>query len=444
MMRKRTLPKTVPPAFLFLALWSLFWALITGPAEAQPNITSPIDLRLHVFPGDAQAVLLSPRLHTDVELRHRTDGDGWRIYAGLPAGAVIELRAPGYLPRLIVLPGNGLAGVATVTVEERLLPAGGPLTALSEGGTGSSPKSAVFIAPDRVAVPLLRDDGIDLFEIGRDRWGDVRFVPAGRLSPPPQWAQREGFVEALVVRDGTELWVSQMTTGSVHRFSLPDGDWLSVHSSGGTWPKVLAGGRMDQTVWVSNWNDRSVAELDARSGHLLQTISLPGQPRGLFYDGESDNLWVCLFSSGQVLRLGNGEILETWGRSAGAARHIVSRPGSPLVYYSDMYHGTVCIVDSRERRELVSRRIGSNINTIVLDPEGRYLYVSERGRNNPESYLLPGPEFGRIFVLDARTLSTIQTLYGRNQPTGLAVSPDGRFVVATDFLDDNITLYRVE
>ncbi len=104
---------------------------------------------------------------------------------------------------------------------------------------------------------------------------------------------------------------------------------------------------MDRTVWVSNWDGRSVAELDVRSGQLLQTISLPGQPRGLFYDGERDHLWVCLFSSGQVLRLGNGEILERWGQSVGAARHIVALPESPLIYYSDMYHGTVRVLDSR-------------------------------------------------------------------------------------------------
>jgi DNA-binding beta-propeller fold protein YncE len=111
-----------------------------------------------------------------------------------------------------------------------------------------------------------------------------------------------------------------------------------------------------------------------------------------------------------------------------------------------MYYGTVSLVagpGGADRPAIRSPRLGSNINTIAIDPAERYLYVSERGRNNRESYLLRGPHFGRILVLDPLTLETVQELYGRNQPTGLAVSPDGRFVVATDFLDDNITLYEV-
>jgi DNA-binding beta-propeller fold protein YncE len=83
------------------------------------------------------------------------------------------------------------------------------------------------------------------------------------------------------------------------------------------------------------------------------------------------------------------------------------------------------------------------VNTIAFGPDGRYLFVSVRGRNNPESYLIPGPEFGRILVLDPETLETVHEVYGRHQPTGLAVSPDGRYLVTTDFLDDNVALYRI-
>jgi DNA-binding beta-propeller fold protein YncE len=46
-------------------------------------------------------------------------------------------------------------------------------------------------------------------------------------------------------------------------------------------------------------------------------------------------------------------------------------------------------------------------------------------------------------VLDPESLDVIQTIWGRHQPTGLAVSPDGRYLATTDFLDDNLAVYRV-
>jgi len=38
----------------------------------------------------------------------------------------------------------------------------------------------------------------------------------------------------------------------------------------------------------------------------------------------------------------------------------------------------------------------------------------------------------------------VERIWGRNQPTGLALSPDGKFLVFTDFLDQNLELYRIK
>jgi hypothetical protein len=84
-----------------------------------------------------------------------------------------------------------------------------------------------------------------------------------------------------------------------------------------------------------------------------------------------------------------------------------------------------------------------NLNTIVLSPDGTRLFVSSRGRNNPGDYTLPGPEFGTVSALSPEDLSIEETIWGRNQPTGLAVSPDGNYMVFTDFLDANLELYNI-
>ena len=489
--RHRSTPIPVVLAILLTALTTPFPPVL-------PSEDHQIELRYRVFPPETTVHTASDG--TQLAATPLTDSptdDAWRVITGLSPGTILELRAPGYELRRIHLPRTANGGARATTggapsanggarattsgapsanggarattggapsatggapptrfiIEERLYPdvggaTPGPLRFVSETPTGSSPKSATFLTPTTVAVPLLRDAGIDLFHLEEDRWGTTSLVPAGRLAPPPPWAELEGFVEPLVIAETGELWVSQMTTDQVHRFDITTGRWLSVHPAGGGWPKVMAFSRRTGTVWVSNWYGESVVELDGHTGDIIRTIPVGGQPRGLLLTNGDSVLWVCIFSTGEILRLDTrtGAPIDRFGPEIGAARHIIGSPRSHRVYYSDMYYGTVSLVagpGGADRPAIRSPRLGSNINTIAIDPAERYLYVSERGRNNRESYLLRGPHFGRILVLDPLTLETVQELYGRNQPTGLAVSPDGRFVVATDFLDDNITLYEV-
>jgi DNA-binding beta-propeller fold protein YncE len=125
----------------------------------------------------------------------------------------------------------------------------------------------------------------------------------------------------------------------------------------------------------------------------------------------------------------------------GAARHVIYRDGK--LYVSDMYQGTVNILDAATGKLLASRFVGFNINTIVLTPDGKFVFASSRGTNNREDYTRPGPDFGAVYMLKADDLTLVERVWGRNQPTGLAVSPDGKYLVFTDFLDANLELYSI-
>jgi sugar lactone lactonase YvrE len=109
-----------------------------------------------------------------------------------------------------------------------------------------------------------------------------------------------------------------------------------------------------------------------------------------------------------------------------------------------MYRGTVSILNAATGKQLAGRRIGPNINTIVLSADGKYIFASSRGRNNSDDYTKPGPDFGAVYMMSAEDLSPLDMVWGRNQPTGLALSPDGRFLVFTDFLDDNLEIYQIK
>jgi DNA-binding beta-propeller fold protein YncE len=145
-----------------------------------------------------------------------------------------------------------------------------------------------------------------------------------------------------------------------------------------------------------------------------------------------------------VVDMTTNRVIKRWryNEGAGAARHIIYRDDK--LYVSDMLWGSVNIMNATTGALIKSARIGPNINTITMSVDGRYIMASSRGRNNPADYTIPGPDFGAVFMLNAQDLTVIDKVWGRNQPTGLAVSPDGKLLVFTDFLDANLELYRIE
>lgn len=404
-------------------------------------------LDLRTYPTDAEVSLaLGPAFYAGDRrlppLRRNGDRREFLLQDDQP---ILFLRAPGYRERVLFLARTEAGTEDRISFDIRLEPEAGPLRVVAEVPTGGAPKSALFTGAGQIVVPLLRDGGADRFILG-----DGGLEPLERMEPPPPWVDAEGFVEPLYLSSRGEIFISQMTTDSIHVFDV-SGRYRRTFEAGGQWPKVIAGDDEGRRIWVSNWVSESVAELDAESGTVRRRIPLSGTPRGLALSDGDRLLWVCIFATGdiEVFDTATGRPVATIDLPPGAMRHIVADDDAihgdgGRLYFSDMYHGTVGVIDAASRRVLVTRRLGSNLNTIALDPRGRYLYVSERGRNNPESYLLPGPQYGRIFVLRADTLEVVQQLWGLNQPTGLAVSPDGRYLVTTDFLDDNLTLYRVE
>jgi DNA-binding beta-propeller fold protein YncE len=382
---------------------------------------------------------------------------------------------------VVHLPGDGATAVtepdlseAVISIEERLLPADGPLRLAAELPTGGGPKSVAFLPGGRIVTPLLWGSGADTFRVSYDRFGQLHVEPLGRIEPPRQSAANSGFVEPLTIASRGELWVSQMNGDRLHRFDLSNLTYRDSIPASGQWPKVMAvvppsrirftgpvvesfwnpnrsaalrnpAGEAGELLVTSNWLSRTVVFHDRATGELVHEVHLDGQPRGIAVTGRPHEVWVTEFSTGDVVVIDPyaGAILERLPYGPGAARHIVAHPRDRRLYYSDMYHGTVSIIDGDSREVRSSRRFGSNVNTIAIDPRGRYLFVSERGRNNPESYHLPGPAFGRIFVVDADTLETVQTVWGRHQPTGLAVSADGTLLAATDFLDNNLSIFTI-
>ena len=309
--------------------------------------------------------------------------------------------------------------------------------------TGVQPKSAYFTNDGRrLIVPLLGERGVDVFRVEAAA-ASASLVFEQRLLPPG--GGRSGNVEALVDHRRNEIWISNMEENMVHIYDLHSLAHKTSLSTGGVFPKVIVQNPAGNLTLVSNWVSHNITVFNSDTKELLHRIPVGGTPRGMTFSPDGQTLYVAIYDEAliAVVDMVQMRVRTTYRlyEGQGAARHIIYNDGK--LYVSDMFRGTVNIVDAVSGALLVSRRIGPNINTIVLSPCGSYVFASSRGRNNPVDYTRPGPDFGAVYMLRSDNLNLIERVWGRNQPTGLAISPDGSLMVFTNFLDANLELYFI-
>ncbi|MCF7928069.1 MAG: hypothetical protein K9L68_03770 [Spirochaetales bacterium] len=459
---------SVPAALLG---WTVVFLFLTGTAAAE-------ELEVRVFPPSAELY------YQGEKLAFRAGENGSRVYS-LQAESrpgddplTFVFKAPGYYPaRLLYHAESG--GKKNYEIKLERFEDQSRLAPIGEYPTGGQPKSVRFLPGGRrIVVAQLKGPGLDVYYYDRGEAGsgqDGRRISIRKGKPlrlPPGNRRHFGFVETAVLAKRGELWVSQMTTDRVHILGLEDLDYRGSVDTGGHWSKVICPGPQERLVYVSNWVTKDISVIDPEQRRLVRTIGLEDVPRGIAVAPKGTYLYVCLYESGKIEKIAidsgarperrrgaktapsAGKGFEryplyrpvfrrelTLELGPGAKRHIVLDPGGRFAYASDMHSGRIFRIDLSDDSVLRSRWIGWNLNTIEISSDGQYLFVSSRGKNNHDSYLLKGPEFGRVFVMDTETLELVDWIWGRNQPTGLDLSPDDRLLAFTDFLDDNLEIY---
>lgn len=324
----------------------------------------------------------------------------------------------------------------------------GPARSIGLFPTGSQPKQVAF-TPDgsHLVVPLLNDVGFDYIAFEGALRGEASAY--ARITAPD--AEKKGYVEPLLLADTGSLWISQMTTGMIHEYRLPTSpteapSFLRTLSARGSWTKVMASDPARRWIAVSNWLTNDVVILDRQTGDFVKKLINLKIPRGLAFSKDGSSLFVASYDGDTLYCFST----ETWKESkrfvrAGAAmRHIVLSLDGASLFVNDMRHSRIFRLSTADLALEKQYRVPDwNPNTIDLDPAGRRLFVSCRGPNNPKSYLLRSPRDGNVYIIDVETGDVIQTLVGGNQPTGLDVSDDGRYLAFTNFLDDTVEVYAL-
>ncbi len=399
-----------------------------------PPAPSERELALRVFPQDAEILIAAyGRLESLTAQRQEKDA----AYYHSDAGAV-QIRAPGY-ESLIISPQ--VDGTITEVKLERSV---SPLTLIGEVSTGHQPKSVRF-APDGKSV-IVTNLG-DFTAAGQfllEPFSNLR-----NLQVPEEYRSDSGFVETLILPSRNEIWVSQMILDTIHIFSLDKGVYLSSILLSGKWPKVLLASEDGNRVYASCWDSDTVVEIDVEARREIRVLNTSGTPRGLAFSPDGKELLVTIFSSSGVDRidLESGRRLLTHDAAPGrvlAMRHIVHDTRRGEYYITAMGAKRVYRL-SEDGDWLGWWEVGDKPNTCVMSPDGTRLFVSCRGPNNPDiGYLYKGYEFGKIYIINLVSGEIEDWIWGRDQPTGLDISPDGRFLAFSDFLSNKLELYRID
>ena len=403
-------------------------AVLVSAAPATSTIPNPVlvgplkSLRVTTMPVNAWVVA--------------TGSDGVRhegvspFSAQVPVGEVkLTVLGSGYGERTDLIRISG-----DTKLEQWLSPTGQLHHKRYEVKTGSNPKQVAF-TPDgkQLWVTLLGSRGVQVFD-----------TATGALLDVITMGSKGGAVEVIFNLNGTRAYVSQMETASVYEVDTAKRRVLRRFATGGNWTKILALSPDEKTLYAANWVSNDVSVINVSNGLLIKKIPTVKTPRGIIITPDGKRMFIAGFDGGELQRIdllsGDKKIMLATG---GAMRHLAYDDKTKRIYADDMATGIAHIIDVDKETVATLGKTDAFPNSIDLSPEGRYLYVSNRGQNNPVSYSIPGPEWGTVTVLDTTTGKTVDAMVGGNQTTGLDVSPDGKLLAFTDFLDNRLTLMDI-
>jgi YVTN family beta-propeller protein len=280
-------------------------------------------------------------------------------------------------------------------------------------------------------------------------------TPSGTTPPvlalPPQLAGQRVFVADLVAGDLAQLGAKTYhVSRSIHGLGVSgDGRWLYVSDVAGgrlvAYP--LSGGALGdpaqshavpvggqpvhmintadgQRILVTNFSGASVSVVSATSWTVEKTIPTPAQPHGIVLAPDGRLAYVACYGGAAIAVIDTNTLVlaRTIALPAGSEPYgITTSPDGRYVYASDNLTGRLFVVDvGNGDRILPALTIGQHPALIARSPDGKTLYVSS-GASHSVSVVSLAPDPAHP------TLKASVDVTG--YPHGIAVTPDGRYVV---------------
>ena len=185
------------------------------------------------------------------------------------------------------------------------------------------------------------------------------------------------------------------------------------------------------TLWLGG-----MARIDFQQGKLIKHFDkFCALPRGILPIPGSTDVYIMCYGiphgPGEIVRFDveKGKVTSRIN-TGGSPRHVVPlKDGTALI--SNLNSGQIYHFDPATARFIHKMYLGGGINTIDVDPSGRFLFISQR-------------ELDLVSVIDIRTWKVVLKQKVGDYPTGLDVSYDGRYMAVTNFHEASMDLFEIQ
>lgn len=343
-----------------------------------------------------------------------------------------------------------LAGHKTVTqmikdqreVFVRMLPTNSFFTFLRQEKVGSMPKDLIFTPDGKyLLITFMGEQGIGYYDMQNQKLSMVKI---------PRYHRYVGYVEGVFSPDGQEFWFTQVDKrGKVFVLSLSNWSIVREIDVKGSMPKVGEFTPDGKYYYVTCWDSATVTVIDRKTYTLQRIIRTTGyQPRGLGFSPDGRYLYVLFYGSGEIIKYDisqNDRVIKVI-RTGGSNGRFRYHPARNWVYINNLRKSQFYILDLNTDMLSPVYSCGTHPSNLKLSPDYRYMIITCRGKDHPKGSDYRSPEDGTVELYDIRgeVPKLLETIRGGNQPIGIAISPDGKMVVISNFMDGTVDFYLIE
>jgi 6-phosphogluconolactonase len=156
----------------------------------------------------------------------------------------------------------------------------------------------------------------------------------------------------------------------------------------------------------------------------------------------TDGIYVYPFNAASHTPIDQEQEVKIAARQGSGPRHIVFHPLLPVAYVINELGGTLSILDIKKQEIIKELSLTSSGDGDVsaadvhIDPQGRFLYASLRGKYNCINCFAINTASGDLSF--AGTVSS-----GGATPRNFVLSPGGDYLLAANQESDNVTVFKI-
>src|SRR5579875_1275062 len=190
----------------------------------------------------------------------------------------------------------------------------------------------------------------------------------------------------------------------------------------GSFPAHMGNTLDGKRIFVTDFQGSSVSVIDTATWTVEKTIATPAGPHGIVLSPDGRYAYVACYDAGSIIAIdtANERIAATIPLPTGAHPYGVAiSPDGRDVYAADNFLSRLYAINTLTNTVIASLAIGLHPALIARSPDGHTLYVANGVSHSVSIVNITQPDIPAI----AGTVTV------SGYPHGLAVTPDGRYVV---------------